>query len=443
MKLYLILAGFLFAQIAMAQEAESDSALKIWSLEDCISYAVENNITVKDANLDVAISDVSYGAAKSAKLPNLFGSASQSFSNGTTIDPITSDYVSDQIHNTNLGINSSLTLYQGNQLSNQVLQNKLLTEQNSLLAEEAKNSIVVGILETYLQALYSKEGISISKNNLDASEKEVQRAKSRLDAGSIALSDYTEAQSQAATNKYNVIAAKNDYELNIITLKQLLELSPLENLEIETIDENMDLIHLELNKEEIYRNALAYLPEVEASNTNILINEKDLDIAKGGYLPTLSLTGSLGSGYTSISDTSFTDQLDLNFNQRVGLSLSIPIFNRNQTKAAVKAAAINIEKAEIQKRTIEKEVIKKVETAYQNTLSSQEQLVAAQVSQDAAEQSYKLAEKKYELGALSTTDLVISQNTYTNAQQNYIQAKYLNILYHQLLQFYQGNEIKL
>ncbi|WP_437368712.1 TolC family protein [Maribacter litoralis] len=443
MKQFIIIASILISHFGIAQDVETNPSSKIWSLEDCISYAIENNITIKDADINTNISEVDYNASKSAKLPNLFGSASQNFSSGTTIDPITSDYVSDQIHSTNLGINSSVTLFQGNQLNNQVKQNKLLIEQNSLLAQEAKNNIVISILESYLQTLYSKEGISIAENNLDASEKEVLRAKSRLDAGTIALSDYTEAQSQAATNKFNVIAAKNDYELNIINLKQLLELSPLEDLQIETVDENQDLIHLELNREAIYTNALAYLPEVEASNTNILINEKELDIAKGGYLPTLSLTGSLGTGYTSISDNTFTDQLDVNFNQRLGLSLSIPIFNRNQTKSAVQIASFNIEKAEIQKQTVEKEVIKKVETAYQNALSSQEQLIAAEVSKEAAEQSYNLAQKKYELGDLSTTDLVISQNTYTNAEQNYLQSKYLNILYHQLLQFYQGNEIKL
>jgi len=443
MKLYIILASVLFAQISFGQQADANSASKIWSLEDCIDYAIKNNITIKDATLNKTITEVDYSKSKSAKLPDLFGSASQGYSSGTTIDPITSDYVSDEIHNTNIGINSSMTLFQGNQLNNQVKQNKLLVEQSALLQEEAKNSIVISILETYLQTLFSKEGIAIAENNLKASEQEVIQAKSRLDAGSIALSDYTEAQSQAATNKFNVISAKNDYELNIISLKQLLELSPLEDLQIETVDENQDLINLELNKEVIYANALAYLPEIEASNTNIIINEKELDIAKGGYLPTLSLIGSLGSGYTSINDNTFSDQLDVNFNQKLGLSLSIPIFNRNQTKAAVQTAFINIEKAQIQKRTVEKEVVKKIETAYQNALSSQEQLIAAEASQNAAEQSYDLAQKKYDLGALSTTDLVISQNTYTNAQQNYLQAKYLNILYHQLLQFYQGNEIKL
>jgi outer membrane protein len=443
MKLYLLIASLLIVQFTFAQEASSNPTQKIWSLEDCITYALENNITVKDAALNKNIAEVDYSKAKSSRLPNLFGNASQNFSSGNTIDRITGDYVNDQINSTNVGISSSMTLFQGNQISNQIKQNKLLLELSVFEEEVEKNNIVLNLLETYLQTLYSKESIAIAENNLTASEKEVLRAKARLDAGSIALSDYTEAQSQAATNKYNVIAAKNNYQQFIIELKQLLELPPLQDLEIETIDENMDLVNLELDKADIYYKALNYLPEIEASNLNIAANEKELDIAKGGFLPTLSLTGSIGSGYTSINNNTFLDQFDLNFNQGLGLSLSIPIFNRNQTKAAVKTASINIEKAQIQKQGTEKEIYKKVETAYQNALSTQEQVIAAEASKEAATQSYKLAQKKYELGDLSTTDLVINQNTFTNAQQNYLQAKYLNILYHQLLQFYQGNDIKL
>ena len=439
MKIYLIIVSLFFAQLSFAQETST----KVWSLQDCIDYAIEHNITVKDATLNINLAEVDYSKSKSSILPNLFGSASQSFSNGSTIDPITSNFVTDQINSTNVGINSSMTLFQGNQLSNQIKQNKILLEQSIFLEEVEKNNIVLNILEVYLQTLYSKESIAIAENNVVASEKEVQRAKARLDAGTIALGDYTEAQSQAATNKFNVISAKNDYQQYIIQLKQLLELSPLEDIQIETIDENMDLINLDIDKNQLYNNAIGFLPEIQASNLNIAANEKELDIAKGGFLPTLSLTGSMGSGYTSINDNTFSDQFDVNFNQKLGLSLSIPIFNRNQTKAAVKTASINIDKAQIQKQNTEKEVYRKVETAYQNAISAQEQVIASEASKVAAEQSYKLAQKKYELGALSTTDLVISQNTYTNAQQNYLQSKYLNILYHELLQFYQGNDIKL
>jgi len=441
MKRFLFLLSILISQLTLAQEINSNSQ-KVWSLSDCILYAVENNIIIKDAALNVDQATINYSRSKSSRLPNLFGSASQTFSNGNSIDPITSAYVTDQIYSTNASLNSSMTLFQGNQINNQIEQSELLHNQSLFLEEAARNDITLSILENYLQILFAKEGIAIAENNLTASEKEVERAKARLDAGSIALSDYTEAQSQAATNKYAIITAKNTYQQNIISLKQLLELDPNQDLEIEALD-NVDFVNIELDKMAIYNKALGILPEVNASILDVEVSEKDLEIAKGAYLPSLSLVSSLGSGYTSIRDNTFSDQFNVNFNQRVGLSLSIPIFNRNQTKAAVQTAQINIEKAQISQQSIVKEVYNKVETAYQNSISTQEQLVASEASKLAAEQTYKLAQKKYELGGLSTTDLVISQNTYTNAQQNYLQAKYLSVLYHQLLQFYQGNEIKL
>lgn len=443
MKLYLTLLILLFSHLTFAQEVAKQNDVKVWSLQECIAYAIENNITVKDAALNTDVAIVNYQTAKSSQLPNLFGSMSQTFTNGSSINPITSDFIMDQIYSNSFGVNSSMVLFQGFQLKNQIKQNSLLMQQSGYLEEIAKNDIVVSILQNYLQALYSKESIAVAENNLATSEKEVLRAKARLNAGAIALTEYTEAQSQAATNKYNVIAAKNNYQQYILALKQLLELPASENMAVESINENMDLVNLDLSSDVVYQKAADFLPETGASILNIAANETQLDIAKGGYLPTLSLTGSLGSGFTSINNNSFVDQLNVNFNQRIGLTLSVPIFDRNQTKAAIQTAKINIEKAQIQKQSVDKEIYKKVETAFQNAISAQEQVVAAEASKTAAEQSYKLAQKKSELGALSTTDLIISQNTLTNAQQNYLQSKYLNILYHQLLQFYQGNAIKL
>lgn len=443
MRVFLIIASLLLAQFSMAQLVSDSQSPKVWSLQDCIDHALANNITLKDAALSTDIAAVEYSRSRSAKLPNLFGSASEILSSGNSIDPITSEYITDQIHSGSLGLNSSMTLYKGNQMNNQIKKNSILLEQGEQQEEVEKNSIVLSILEMYVQALYSKESITIAENNLNASEKEVLRSKARLDAETIALSDYTEAQSQAATNKYIVIAAKNNYAQYIIALKQLLELPPAEELTIDAIDESNGFINTGMNATEVYDKALGLLPEIKVNNLNIAANEKQLDLTRGGYLPTVTLNGSLGSGYTSFNTNPLSDQFNLNFNQRLGVTLSIPIFNRNQTKAAVNTATINILKAQLQKESTEKEIYKKVEVAYQNALSSQEQMLAAQTSQDAAEQTYQLAQKRYELGDLSTTDLVISQNTYTNAQQNYLQAKYLNILYYQTLQFYQGNDINL
>lgn len=437
-----VIISFLFCSL-FGFGQETKNVKKQWTLEECITYAKEKNISIKTAELTKNAAEVNYEQSKSSRLPNLTASASQNLSFGNSIDPITSDFVSQEVQSTSLGVNTALTLFQGKQISNQIKQNKLLVDQNSFFVVEAENNVVLSITEAYVQILYNKEGIRIAENNLQASEKEVQRAKMRLDAGSIARKDYTDALSQAATNKYNLITAQNNLSKQILVLKQLLELAPEEDFDVVFLSEFNSKASVIPNKIEVYNAAVALMPEIKASQLNVAVSEKELDIAKGAYLPTLSLSGSLGTGYTNTQNLTFSDQLNLNFNQRVGLSLSVPIFNRNQTKAQVQNAKISIDKAEIALQTAQKDLYKKIQTAWENATASSEQLVSAQVAQDAAEESYSLAQKKYELGALSTTDLVVSQNTYTNAAQNYIQAKYLTILYTQLLAFYQGNEIKI
>ena len=452
MKKYFIILIVLFPLLSKAQEkleaiqqklTETDPDQVIWSLQDCIDYAALNNLTVLDAQLDASSAAVNYKQSKQQRLPNLTGSASESYSRGYSIDPITSNYVNQDIFSTSTSLNTSITLFQGSQLNNQIDQNALLLDQSALFIEEAKNNITLSLTEAYLQALYYKEAIAVAQNTLAGSQQESKIAKSRYDAGAIAKKDYSDALSQEASNNYELIQAQNSYEAQLLLLRQLLELEPETNFDIVDPDIDYNGSTLLLDKVDVYHNALNTLPEIAASKLDIDISEKDLEIAKGAYLPTLSLTGSLGSGYTSIQDMSFTDQFDINFNQRLGLSLSVPIFNRGQTKANVQNAKINIEKANIAMRTQEKELYNKVETAWRNARSSQEQLLAAEAARNAAKDSYDLAQKQYEVGAINTTDLVLTQNTYSNAEQNYIQAKYLGILYAQLLQFYQGNEIKL
>ncbi|MBR9855770.1 MAG: TolC family protein [Algicola sp.] len=443
MKIHIITVFLLLGFQIRAQESDSLITKKVWSLQDCISYALENSIDVKQVALEKDGAEVNLTQSMYAKMPNFSSSASQNFSWGSSIDPITSDFVSQQIKSTNLGLSTSVTLYNGSQLNNAVKQNRLMVEQNELFVEEAKNNITLSILEAYLQILYNRESIEVARNNLAASEKEVERAKARLDAGTIAMIDYTDALSQAATNKTNLISAKNNYAQQVIVLKQLLELDPMVELEIEPLGNPLLEGQSVPNKYNVYQNALGKMPEIKASELGTTINEKDLDIAKGGFLPTLSLTGSIGSGYTSTNDLNFTDQLDVNLNQRVGLSLTVPIFSRYQNKAQVASAKIGIEQSKLQLQSAKKELYQKIETAWQNAQSAQEQIEASKAASDAAEESYKLAQRQYELNALSTTDLVISQNTFTNAQLNYLQAKYLGILYNELLDFYQGNEIKL
>ncbi|MCB4809001.1 TolC family protein [Tamlana sp. 62-3] len=440
MKPFIYICFFALSSLGVfAQESQ----VKQWTFQECLEYAVEHNISIKNIEYSAETANVTLQQSKDSRLPVVNGSASQAFRNGQSIDPITSEFVDQQINTTSFGVNASVNLFQGNQIKNRIKQNTLLADQNSLYVEEAKNSIKLSVAEAYLQALYAKEGIVVAEKTLEASTKEAEQAKARLDAGSIAMQDYTDAISQEATNRYDLIEAKNNYEQQVIVLKQLLELEP--EVEFDIVTPNNDIYTAPIlpNKIAVYEAALGMLPEYEAVQLDVDVTEKDLDIAKGDYLPTLALTSSLGTGYTSSQDMNFSNQLNGNFNQTVGLSLTIPIFNGFQTKAEVQKAKIAIDQSKLEVVSLQKEIYKNVATAYQNALSSQEQLEAAKAANKAAEESYKLAQKKYDLGALSTTDLVVSQNAFTNAQLNYLQAKYLNILYNQLLQYYQGNAITL
>ncbi|OMP30143.1 TolC family protein [Mangrovimonas sp. DI 80] len=442
MKIYFSILIVLLTTIGRAQE-HAQEIVKKWSLEECIAYATTHNISVKDALYSQDKAQLNYDQSKYNKLPNVTGSASQTLSNGNSIDPITSDYVTKQIHSSSFGINSSLTVYEGSKLNKQQKQQQLIFEQNTLYVEETQNNITLQVTEAYLQALYMQEGIAIAENNLEASLQEATLAKAKLDAGSIPMQDYTDATSQAATKKYDLITAKNNYAQQITTLKQLLELDPETEFAIETPDNINEMVETQLDKIEVYKKALSILPEIKATELNKAISEKDIEIAKSDNLPSLYLNGSLGSGFTSTQELNFVDQINVNFNQRIGLSLNIPIFNKNQTKTEIKLAKINAEQTDLELQNAKKDLYKKVDTAWQNSIASQEQLLAAGAAKDAAEESYKLAKKKFELNALNTLDLVVSQNNYTNAQLDYIKAKYLNILYYQLLQFYQGNAIEI
>ncbi|MBP9151390.1 MAG: TolC family protein [Flavobacteriales bacterium] len=411
---------------------------QVWSLDDCITYAVENNITVKDAELAEDISEISMKQAKWQRMPNLSGNASQNLANGNSIDPITSEFVNKQIHSTSLGLSSQVTLYQGSKLSNQIKQNKLLLQQNSFYVEEAKNSIELNITEAFIQTLYNKESVSISENDLALSEKAFENTKLLYEAGASAAKDFVDAQSQLATSKYNVINAKSNYEMQLLTLKQLLELEPETPFEIADTELETTEAVLVPSKMEVYQQALNTRPEIQSSKVNIAVFEKGLSMAKGSYLPSLSLAGSLGTGYTNTQNLSFADQLDFNFNQRLGVTLSIPIYNRNSTKYQVQTAKINIERAKLDKSTAEKTLFRNVETAWQNATAAQEKLIAANAAKSAAQAAYDLSKKQNDLGALSTFDLNVAQTALTNAEQNVVQAKYLTILYTQLLEFYQN-----
>jgi outer membrane protein len=429
--LLLITSGFVHSQS------------KKWSLNDCFDYAMSRNLTIQDAQLSKNAAEVGAMLAKSQRLPSLNFNANQRLNNGTSIDPITSEFLTQTIHSTSGALNAQIPLFTGFQITNQIEQNELLVSQNSFFVEEAKNNVKLRIIQSYLQTIYNKESIAIAENNLTISTVEVENAKLKYEAGVATIRDVTDAQAQAATQEYVLIQAKNNFALEKSALKQLLELPPTDQFDIQDIDDSFMSIWSVPELMSVYQNAIQSLPEMSASQLQIEINEASLAVAKGSYYPTLALSGGMNVGYTSTQDIAFLQQMTSNYNSSLGLSLVVPIINRNQTKASTQKAIIQIEKSKLDVTNTEKSLFQKVESSWQNAVSIQNQVISAQTAEKAAKDSYDFAKRQNELGALSVVDLNISQNVYITAQQAHLQAKYLRILYKLLLDYYQGNDLTL
>ncbi len=436
--IYSLTVAVLLSTSAFGQTPES-----VWDLQRCIEYAVSNNITVKQSVLNQETAENNLTKSKASRFPSLSASGSQSLTRGTSTDPITYDFVSQTIHSTSVGLNAQVTLYGGNKINNTIKQNDLLVSQNSYYVEAARNDISLQVTEAYLQALYYKEGITIAENNLKSSEAQATRSQALFDAGSIAMKDLADVKSQLAGDRYTLVTSKNSYDQQVLTLKQLLEFEPDQSFELAFPTQEQEAMIVIPDKYTVYKEALAIMPEIKSGKLETNVAALGLKIARAGYQPTLSMTGGLSTGYTNTQGYAFSEQFNNNFNQRLGLTLSIPIFSNLQTKTNVQNSRIAIQSAELDLTSSRKTLYQKIENAHQQATAAQSEMEAAAAQSDASKVAYDLAQQQYTVGAVNTVDLLVSQNTYLQAQQKYTQAKYTAILYYQLLQFYEGNPIKL
>ena len=430
---YKILFAFLLSTPMWGQQ-------KLWSLTDCINYAVNNNITVKKTQLGQQTAAINLDQAKNNRLPAVSGNISANANHGSVINQITNNRVNQTTITNSMGVSASMPLYEGNKLNLQIERATLALEQNDLYVKEAQNNITLSVLEAYLQALYQYENIAVAKNTALSSEEQLAQAQQKYENGAIAKIDLIEIETQHANNEYNVVLAKNQYENQVLTLKQLLELPPGTEFGIEIIRKE-DVSAPIANKEEIYRQALEQLPTTKIYEKQKELAQKDIQIAKSGFLPSLSLSGGINTGYSDRDTEKYMTQLKNNFGQTIGLSLNIPIFSRYQNKNNVALARLSESQADLDRKQAEKDLYTKIETAWHNATTRQAQEVASKKARDNAKLAYELAEKKHEFGNLTNTELLVSRNTYLNAEQTYLQNKYMVLLYQQLLNFYQGKEI--
>ncbi|MDP4240155.1 MAG: TolC family protein [Bacteroidota bacterium] len=421
----LISLSIIFASGISAQEKPQQ-----WNLANCIEYALKNNIQIQQSKVTLETSLVTTKQAKAQLLPNLSAGITQSFSN----NPFTPA----NVYSGSYAINSSLLLFDGRKTGTNIREQKLTEQANQYAVLASEKSIQLSILQSYLQILYADESVKINKATLDVSKFQLERGQSLLKAGSISKTDLAQLESQYSTDKYQLVTAENSLSSMKVQLKQLLELSVTDELNIVIPELNeVDVLKPLSSLQSIYENSLNVMPALKSSKLNIQMAGLETRKAKAGYLPTVSLNASVGTNHSTVSSFNFGNQLRDGFNEGIGLSVSIPIFTNRQTKSTVEKAVLNEKTSKLNLQDAEKSLLKEIESAYQDALSAQSQYLAAEEKVKALQTSYDLIDQQYKLGMKNTLELLTEKNNLLAAQQNLLQAKYLSLMNGQMLNLYQ------
>lgn len=440
-----------FILFATAVLVTSAFAQKKWTLEECIDYAMQNNITLQKSKLQKlsAIEDVK--GSKAALLPSLNASTNHSVGyrpwQDAGITTVTNGQVNSKIsktyYNGSYGINAQWTVWNGNKNTNTVKLNQLSEQQAKLSEQETANSIQEKIAQLYVQILYLTEAIKVNESSLETSRKNEERGKQMVEVGKMSKADLAQLSAQRATDEYNIVEAQSQVKNYKLQLKQLLEITDTEEFDIvipETTEQQA-LAEIPALKT-VYDAALATRPEIENAQLNIKSSELSVAIAKAGKMPSINLTSSLGTSSNSLSNNGWGTQMKSNFDATAGVSLSFPLVDQRQTKTNVAKARIQQQQAMLDLQDKQKQLYQTIEGYWLDSQTNQQKFRAATVTVESEQQSYGLLQEQFQLGLKNIIELMTGKDKLMQAEQNKLQSKYMTILNLQMLRFYEGKTIK-
>ena len=425
---------------------------KKWTLQECIDYAMQNNITLQQARLQKQTATETRKQSQAALLPSLSASTNQSvgyrpwINSGTTT--VTNGTVNTKVdktyYNGSYGINAAWTVWNGNQNRNQVKLDKLAEAQADLDIAETANSIQERIAQLYVQILYMTEAIRVNEESLETSKKNEERGKEIVEVGKMSKADLAQLTAQRAADEYSLVEAKSNLADYKLQLKQLLEITGEEDFDIAIPEASDEQALAEIPAlGNVYEKALTQRPEIQNSKLSLQSSELQMKIAKAGHLPTISVTGGLGTSTSSMSTNEWGNQMKTNFDASVGASLSIPIFDNRKTKTAINKAQIQREQALLDIQNQQKDLYATIEGYWLEANTNQQKFKAALSTVESEQASYDLLSEQFHLGLKNIVELLTGKDKLLTAQQNKLQSKYMTILDQQLLRFYQGERLEI
>ena len=432
--------------------ALSASAQKRWTLTECIDYALQNNITLQQAKLQKQSATEERKQAKAALLPSLSASTSQSFgyrpwlengvatvTNGTVNSKVNKTY-----YNGSYGINAQWTVWNGNQNRNQVKLGEVSEQQAELQTETTANNIQERIAQLYVQILYMNEAVEVNKQSLETSKRNEQRGKEMVEVGKMAKADLAQLTAQRAADEYTIVEAESNIANYKLQLKQLLELTGDEAFDIEMLTAGDEQALAEIPAlSTVYETALGGRPEIKNAQLGLKQSDIQMNIAKAGAMPTISINGGVGTSTASMSSQNWDKQIKTNFDASVGASVSVPLFDNRKTKTAVNKARIQREQAQLELLDQQKQLYATIEGYWLDAETNQQKFKTALTTVESEQASYDLLEEQFRLGLKNIVELMTGKDRLLSSQQNKLQAKYTTILNRQLLRFYQGEKMTL
>lgn len=450
-----------------------------WTLEECINYAWENNLTIRTNKLDQLQNEINLKETKFSRLPNLSGNGSVGQQFGRTINPNTNEFISTDVIGGSMSLNSSVTLFRGGQITNSIKQGEIDLKASGYDLEQSKNNVGLMVATNFLNVLLNREQLENARFQLRVTQEQLERTKKLVEAGSLPLTNALDLESQVASNEVQVVTAENTLNLSLLSLKQSMQMPAQENLEIVAPNiEVGDVMMVAQSPGEIYQIALNNQPDVKSADLGVESGDLGIKVARAAFLPSVSLNGSISSNFSDLAqtgsnvqtvqipigtvqgtnqivvsdprevatvfeDTPFFNQIDNNLGQSIGVGLNVPIFSRYSNKAGFQRAQINKQRAEINALNVRNNLRQNIETAYTNALASFKSYDATQKRVTALEETFRVTETQYNAGGANFTDYQVASNNLFAARADLVRTKYEYIFRTKILDFYIGNPLTL
>lgn len=442
MKKYIIAVGCLLLTLG----AQSQSA---WTLRQCIDYAIDNNIEIKQQDLKVKGAEVDLNTSKNSRLPNLNASINQNFNFGRSISGLTNTYESTNMSNTSLSVVSSTPVFTGFRITNQIKANELNLKASMEGLYKAKDNMQLQVTSYFLDVLFKKEILKVYREQVLLTQKQVERTKFLVDAGKVALSQLYDIKAQLAKDELNVTTSDNDLKNSLLNLAQVLNLQSVDGFDVEepnVADSSIgdQVLTLLMKPNDIYNIALDIKPHVKEAVYNVESSKKMLKVAQAAYWPTLNFSMGYSNSVQRVYNSqnlSFRDQFNNNGGEYFSFDLSIPLFNRFETRNQVRKARLDIQNQELGLENVKLALYKEIQQAYQSAISSQAKYVSTEKAYDAALISFEYAEERYAVGKTNVFEYSEAQTKLISSKSEQIQAKYDFVFRSKILDFYQGKEI--